>query len=177
MTAKTGSEKESSGRNGSNGKPPETAGREPDAEFSPLALYTNKIVDHLFPPDVPSTLLILKAHLLIHEALKEFPAVRHKQNRLSFKDLLGKVAKSPGTPQEFGWVWPAVDKLNKIRNETAHHLEPVGLQKLVVDFLEHVRGFLPEDLKSEEADLRVTLIRLCGCVASLLDHAQSRPGS
>jgi hypothetical protein len=86
------------------------------------------------------TLLVLKGHLLIEEALYRMvctkllqPQFLNKAN-LRFSQLL-HIARALYPDDEVpAAVWETVEALNTLRNRLAHHLEPSDLRSLLLKF-------------------------------------------
>lgn len=90
------------------------------------------------------TLMILKGHLLIEEqidflvknripkpsALIGARLTSHQQ--ICLAEALVEEISLDGSDQ---WLWAAIKKLNKIRNEIAHHLEKSGIDDRIADFV------------------------------------------
>ncbi len=93
------------------------------------------------------TLLILKTHLLLEQALRAEVAanVRHprflKQANLRFYQVLN-LAKAmfyesmdnEDRARDIDQIWDAVEALNALRNQLAHHLEPDDTARLLQRF-------------------------------------------
>ena len=99
----------------------------------------DRVRQHL-PAGNDLTLVTLKGHLLVEEALDEIIAIacsepKHLENQnlpFRFKPLLARAL--------FGhllWpaLWPLVEALNAVRNNLAHHLDSPELQQRVIRFL------------------------------------------
>jgi len=88
------------------------------------------------------TLLVMKGHLLIEEALYRMvytkllqPEFLNKAN-LRFSQLL-HIARALYPDDEVpAAVWEMVEALNTLRNRLAHHLEPSDLRSLLLKFTE-----------------------------------------
>lgn len=98
-----------------------------------------RLVWNLFKPD-DLTLIILKGHLAAEEQLTKivckgvaFPSAI-KQGRLRYHQLCS-ISKAMYYTRDNQWVWPAVEKLNTLRNELAHHLESTKLESMINEFL------------------------------------------
>ena len=109
------------------------------------------------PREDDLTLLVLKGHLLIEERLykivtdkvRHAPAIEHA--RLNFWQL-ALVAKALTYKPEYDWLWSSLKKLNKLRNQFAHNLEPAKVQELIEGFVRHLETQeLP--LQSDRTDL------------------------
>ncbi len=100
------------------------------------------------------TLMILKGHLLIEEqiafliknripkpdALKEVDLTSHQQICLA-EALVEEICLSGNDL----WLWPAIKKLNKLRNDIAHNLSKPGIDDRIADFINRV----PNKMESE----------------------------
>lgn len=101
---------------------------------------------HLSPKG-DATLSILKGHLLLEEYVRELIDRKMKnpealrESRLEFDQCLSLARALTG--DEFpDWIWKALKKLNKLRNDLAHNLEPKGFEDRVKDFISFVGGNL-----------------------------------
>ena len=93
------------------------------------------------------TLMILKGHLLIEEqiallienrianpnALKKADLTSHQQ--ICLAEAL--VAERNVDGKDL-WLWPAIKKLNKLRNDIAHNLSKPGIDDRIADFVSRV---------------------------------------
>lgn len=93
------------------------------------------------------TLMILKGHLLIEEqivflinnripkldALREADLTSHQQ--ICLAEALVEESSLDGNDR---WLWPAIKKLNKLRNDIAHHLSKDGINDRIGDFVRRV---------------------------------------
>ncbi len=93
------------------------------------------------------TLMILKGHLLIEEqvafliknripkpdALKEIDLTSHQQ--ICLAEALIEEISLDGNDL---WLWPAIKKLNKLRNDIAHNLSRPGIEDRIADFINRV---------------------------------------
>jgi hypothetical protein len=101
---------------------------------------------HLLPAD-DLTLILLKGHLLVEEQL--FAAVGES---VAFPDALAEwrpryrdlstIAKALFYREDEDWLWESVERLNTLRNDLVHNLEPKQLENRVERFLEPVETFL-----------------------------------
>ena len=104
----------------------------------------------------PSTLLLLKGHLLIEELLRGH-IDRSLPNPTAFKHdqfLFAKIlmlCRCLTPPRTETWAFDAAKKLNDVRNEIAHELESPDLDKSIESFVslveQHARTsvFPPKD--------------------------------
>lgn len=93
------------------------------------------------------TLMILKGHLLIEEQLNLLLATRIPRfaalekaelsaiQRIMLAEAVIEEERSDGSD---AWLWPAVRKLNKLRNDIAHTLSKPGINDRVLDFVRRV---------------------------------------
>src|SRR5712691_6947445 len=94
---------------------------------------------HLDQTDDP-TLLILRAHLLVEERLRDVLArvCRSPDDlsavKLSFYQVLGVCRAVVGRQDDPAWDFVA--RLNEVRNKMAHHLEPGDLDALLGSVVE-----------------------------------------
>jgi hypothetical protein len=97
-----------------------------------------RMATHL--PEGDLTLIILKGHLLIEEQL--FAIVRESvvfpdallQWRPRYRDI-SAVAKALHYRKEEDWLWESVYRLNTLRNDLAHKLEPEDLESRLQQFI------------------------------------------
>lgn len=90
------------------------------------------------------TYSVLKAHLLFEDLLRDavfrrLPRPEALQgSRLTFKQLLAlAMASVPASPVG-EWVWEGVDRLNRLRNLLAHHLEAPAAKQRIDDLVAFV---------------------------------------
>lgn len=102
---------------------------------------------HMPNSDADVTLIVLKGHLLIEQRVREFISERvynqdaiEKANLQTFQVIcLAQALTLPNSePQQF---WTILCRLNTLRNELAHDLEPKGIQDrvngIVSDYVAH----------------------------------------
>ncbi|MDY6992789.1 MAG: hypothetical protein SVR94_09335 [Pseudomonadota bacterium] len=96
------------------------------------------------------TLIVLKGHLLLEDLMSEYCSSKvedekpFNEARLSFAQLICMVkAMQKIKPSE--WVWPAVKKVNALRNKLAHKLTPKDYEKSRDEFIDFVK-------KSQESE-------------------------
>lgn len=90
------------------------------------------------------SIIILKGHLLLEMALKDYIS-----RRVSFPDRLNKeqinfsslvvFASSLEDREGDGWLWKALKMANKIRNQIAHSLDNPKLSQTEKDFISYVQ--------------------------------------
>jgi hypothetical protein len=103
------------------------------------------------PTDGDLALLILKGHLLVEEQI-----IFLIKNRIPKSDAIKdaeltahqKICLAEALVSETGgrvdiWLWPAVKKLNKLRNDIAHKLSDSGVKDRMIDLAQRVQGPFP----------------------------------
>lgn len=66
------------------------------------------------------------------------------------------------------WLWPSLLKLNKLRNDIAHQIEPRGLQDRLNNFMQSVpSGF--SEIEDKQQQFELTLWSLFVAVADLVE--------
>ena len=129
--------------------------------MDPLA----QIKRHLDTTDDP-TLLILRAHLLVEERLRdvlaricrspdELPAAR-----LSFYHVLYLCRALVGRHDEPAWGFAA--RLNEVRNRMAHRLDPGDLDELLGSVVEKLGPGYADRFKTPVDRFRVAAFYTCG---------------
>ena len=87
------------------------------------------------------TLLVLKAHLLFEELLRDFlkKQLRHPETiqgaRLSFAQVLKLAQALASTLEPDDWRWKALVELNRLRNSLAHEFESESSEAIVERFV------------------------------------------
>lgn len=118
-------------------------------------------------------LVILKAHLLIEEQIRQLVA-EHVRNpeALRVADLnTGQaisLAQSFFPPDHDPPLWASLRKLNKLRNEIAHNIEPKGLQDRIADFIGSFPCGWPHEVQGQDL-FELTLWSLFASVAGLVE--------
>ncbi|GEM_PF-1374730 len=116
----------------------------PRKSFSPAEKF-EEFLTHLPVTASDRTLMALKGHLLVEQALREFIYKRvEKPERLqgvqmSFPALLA-FASSLDDGDSMSWVWKAAEKLNQVRNKLAHHLNHEKIEMLEAGFIDYVKS-------------------------------------
>ncbi len=92
-------------------------------------------------------MMILKGHLLIEEQVNLLLEARIPKSSV-LKDanftthhkivLAEAVIEETYSGGQDAWLWPAIRKLNKLRNDIAHHLSKPGIPDRIQDFVEQV---------------------------------------
>ena len=135
-------------------------------------LIKNELAEKRFLRLMPKTqdlsLIVLKGHLLIEEILQEIINQHLKEPdalsdaRLTFFHRLRLVQALTGKTAR---VWKSVEKLNQIRNQLAHKLEPSDLESRIDEFIKDWAEdtfTTCSDSKERAKRLRNTLALICG---------------
>ena len=135
-----------------------------------------------FPVGGDIKLQILTGQLLVEQLLREiftmqlrFPEALKGESGASFDshEMICLVqAISPHSDKEV-WVWDAAKRLNRVRNQLAHQLEPAALDEKINSLLKFVRNAPPikpslERLGLPEGkEIEAIVLAVCGCLTSL----------
>jgi len=120
---------------------------------------------HLDKTDDP-TLLILRAHLLVEERLRDVLARicrspdELRAARLSFHQVLCLCRAVVGRHDEPAWDFVA--RLNEVRNRMAHHLDPGDLDELLGSVVAKLRPDYADQLRSPVGRFRMAAVYTCG---------------
>lgn len=120
---------------------------------------------HLDKTDDP-TLLILRAHLLIEERLRDVLARicrspdEVRAARLSFHQVLCLCRAVVGRHDEPAWDF--VGRLYEVRNRMAHHLDPGDLDDLLGTVVEKLGPNYADRLGTSVARFRAAAVYTCG---------------
>jgi hypothetical protein len=113
-----------------------------------------------------ATLLILRAHLLVEERLREILARISRSRdelpgaRLSFYQVLMLCRAVVGRHDEPAWGFVA--RLNEARNRMAHHLDPGDLDELLGTVVEKLGPGYTERFKTPVDRFRFAAFYACG---------------
>lgn len=104
-----------------------------------------EFISHLPVAASDRTLMALKGHLLVEQALRTFIESRVSQpNRIKDKQIqfaiLIDFASSLAKVGELDWLWGALRTLNQFRNTLAHKLSPQKTEEIESKFIEHVKN-------------------------------------
>jgi hypothetical protein len=117
-------------------------------------------------------LLVLKSHLLIELFLNSFieKSLPYPQAvfeaRLSFWQTLHLV-KALHPKNDYEWLWDLIARLNRLRNELAHNIEPENFDTKIQDFLKIAGKHIYAKDNEGVEKLRMTFVILCGVVFNL----------
>lgn len=103
-----------------------------------------EFLKHLPATASDRTLMALKGHLLVEQAIREFVYARvAKPERLKDKQIpfatILDFAYSLHEGDNMNWVWESAKKPNRLRNLLAHNLSPSKIEELEIDFISYVR--------------------------------------
>ena len=115
---------------------------EPEVDLFTL----RRMIEHL-PNGNDLTLIVLKGHLLIEERLLDLVRLRLgsddatlNEARLRFSQLVPLARAASGRPG-YPWFWRALQKLNSLRNDLAHHLEPKQVERLSAELVAQLEPY------------------------------------
>lgn len=136
-----------------------------------------------FPSGADMTLQLLRGHLLVEELLREllvlqlaFPDAIKSNGGASFSChqvicLVQAITRHSDTTP---WLWVAARKLNRIRNDLAHKLNPQQLQQDVTQLINYVFAENPEIREDAKVlgipdghELELVVLSMCTCLSSL----------
>lgn len=122
-------------------------------------------------------MIVLKGHLLLEEQIDELLGALLENSRalepanLRFHQKVCVLRAVSSARTGYQRYWIAIEKLNSMRNQLAHRLEPSKLEALTRDFFRSLEGpVMPESYykkKSTDKRLRDHLAFLCGWLAGL----------
>ncbi len=124
-----------------------------------------QISQHLDKTDDP-ILVILRAHLLVEERLRDILAQisrapeEVKAARLSFHQALCLCRAVIARQDEPAWDF--LVRLNEVRNRIAHHLDPGDLDQLLGSVVTKLRSDYPDRLDTPLDRFRMAVLYTCG---------------
>lgn len=125
---------------------------------------------HLDKTDDP-VLVILRAHLLVEERLRDILAQisqapeEVRAARLSFHQAFCLCRAVIGRQDEPAWDF--VGRLNEVRNRIAHHLDPGDLDELLGSVVTKLRSDYAGRLKTPLDRFRMAVLYTCGYLDAL----------
>jgi hypothetical protein len=129
-----------------------------------------QITQHLDKTD-DQILLILRAHLLVEERLRDILAQiaqapeELKGARLSFRQALCLCRAVIGRQDEPAWDF--IERLNEVRNRIAHHLDPGDFDELLGSVVTKLRSDYGDRLKTSIERFRMAVVYTCGYLDAL----------
>lgn len=144
-----------------------------DQDFSLLSGFVGKhqrLVDKHFPDEMDIESLVLKAHLMLEQILRDYcsrsvPHPEHlKEARLTFKQIALLSRSLDPNASSVDSLWPAVTGLNRLRNAMAHELAPsesslTSSQRAIIAAVD------AHDGSSGQHDLSEAIGYLCGTLS------------
>lgn len=124
-----------------------------------------------------SSLVILKGHLLLEVALKDYISKRVRfpsrlnEGQVSFSSLV-LFASSLEDCDKDRWLWEALKMANKIRNQIAHNLDHPKLSQTEREFIDYVQAHDGEfaveadDKQLPYRPLSLVFMQLFDCITS-----------
>jgi hypothetical protein len=143
-----------------------------------------------FPENGDLTLQLLKGHLLVETALREIFEAQlfhpkaltgERGTQLTCHQIICLTEAITPVSQNMPWLWVALRRLNTIRNDLAHQLQPKDLEQRLSSLIEYVEKSGPDFAgKLEEFGLvagpekRVLLLflSLATCLSALMRVVQ-----
>jgi hypothetical protein len=126
----------------------------------------------LLPHGKDLTLVILKGHLLIEEQVRQIidervkkPDALHSADLTCYQAICIAEALCP----ENAYIWTPVKKLNRIRNDLAHKVEPAGLGDRIDDFVGSV-PWLDHPTEDPQKRFELKIWALFEAVSSLVER-------
>jgi hypothetical protein len=142
----------------------------------------SKFIEH-FPFESDLIIQILKGHLIIEEIMRELLDLQlsspqslkgNKGASFDCHQVICLVEAITPEAKNMPWAWDAAKKLNGIRNDLAHQLNPKGLNHKITDLVKVVHKNSPEseiiarELGFPEGnDLFIVILSLGCCFSSL----------
>lgn len=133
----------------------------------------------LLPRGQGIELLLLKAHLLIEEQVRQIVKERLKNPsvlddaRIECHQAIC-IAQAFFPPDFQPWLWDGLKKLNRIRNEIAHNVEPIGLD----DRVEHLVTTYPFGYRHADDDkiarFEISMWSLFNAVSELVESPTAK---
>ena len=149
-----------------------------DSEITVRQLEAFQRFLSLLPHGKDLDLVILKAHLLIEEQvnaliderLKTFSALK-KAHLGSFHRICLAESFFPSDFQP--WLWPALRKLNELRNDIAHQLSPAGIDASVDHIIKSIPGEIGKVSNTRQEQFEMTLWSMFDAVSELVESRKA----
>lgn len=128
------------------------------------------------------TLIILKGHLLVEQEmndilddiLTESKALR--EARMTFSHRLAIIKSIYGPLSRSIFPYNQIIKLNSLRNQLVHNMEPRDLEKNIVAFVQEIEGLDPKIKTSKMklvTRLKGSIAYLCGLICGYREGSKS----
>lgn len=145
-----------------------------DPEIAERQLDAFKRFLGLLPHGKELDLVILKAHLLVEEQVNALIDERLKNAPALKKAKLGSFHRiclaESFFPEDFQpWLWPALRKLNELRNDIAHQLSPVGINESIDHIIKSIPGDIGKVSSTRQERFEMTLWSLFDAVSELVE--------
>ena len=140
-------------------------------------------IEKHFPDGADLTLQVLKGHLLVEEQLRAifnlllvYPDALKgdRGTRLECHQIICLVQAMTKHSTLEPWFWDAAKRLNGIRNDLAHNLEPRSLDEKVRSLIQFVtrdtavvKQILDQLGIPEGMEFKAVILSMCGCLSSL----------
>jgi len=140
--------------------------------------YTD-FLTHLPVTSSDKTLMALKGHLLVEQALRTYISKRvpHpgrlKDKQMSFANLID-FASSLEDDKNLEWIWQALKLLNTVRNKLAHNLAPMKVEENEAKFVSYVQKHDGE-ISVKENNIKLDYGQFPLAVFQLYDRLLSEP--
>ena len=141
-----------------------------------------KFLDH-FPRDGDITLQILKGHLLLEETLREILVLQlphahaisgEKGASFTCHQVICLCEALTPVSDAMPWIWAASKKLNNLRNDLAHQLNPPSLNAKAEALINYIKtedpeiGNVAKEINASEGnELAISIVSMCSCLSSL----------
>jgi len=138
--------------------------------------------DAHFPVDGDLIIQVLKGHLLVENLFREiltlqlaFPDVLKGNSGASFQchQIICLVQALTPHSDEEPWLWPAAKRLNNLRNDIAHELEPRSVETRVQELVQFTMRTPAAKQAVERVgvpdgrEFEVVIIGMCSCLSAL----------
>lgn len=136
-----------------------------------------------YPDGADLTLQVLKGHLLVEELLRQifelllaYPDALKGDRGTTFEchQIICLVEAITPHSKDEAWVWSAAKRLNNLRNELAHNLEPKAVDQKVQALIvfvtrdnDVVRSILDRLGTPDGMEFKAVILAMCGCLSSL----------
>ena len=149
-------------------------------------------IEKHFPDGADLTLQVLKGHLLVEELLRDIfeLLLAHPEamqgsrgTRLECHQIICLVQAMTKHSSSEPWFWDAAKRLNGIRNDLAHSLEPKSLDEKVaslITFVTHdnpvVKSILDSLATPQGMEFKAVILAMCGSLSTLKEIVSHERG-
>ncbi len=152
----------------------------PDSEITEHQLQAFNRFLSVLPSGRELDLVILKAHLLIEEQVNVLIDERLKSAAALKKAQLDSFQRiclaESFFPSDFQpWLWPALKKLNKLRNDIAHQISPAGIDARIDYIIKLMPGAgdIGNVANTRQRQFEITLWSLFDAVSNLVESRKA----